>query len=114
MLASRNRVIEAYRTTLSIPSARRLPTGGLFFFQVGGLAVADTYGVPELPIWSAPWVMAGFAGIVHDCQNTARATHQNRHCESNQYEVLHRANLRDLPAPNPPRVGASQVQLNVR
>jgi hypothetical protein len=30
----------------------------------------DPYRVPKFKIWSAPWVMAGFAGVVHDAADT--------------------------------------------
>jgi hypothetical protein len=39
-------------------------------FLAGGLTVADPYRVPKFKIWSAPWVMAGFAGVVHDAADT--------------------------------------------
>jgi hypothetical protein len=47
-----------------------------------GLTMADLDRVSKLETWSAPWVVADFASVVHNGQDAAHTTHQNC-CDEN-------------------------------
>jgi hypothetical protein len=48
-----------------------------------GLTVADLDRVSKLETWSAPWVVADFASVVHNGQDAAHTTQQNCCYENN-------------------------------